>query len=86
MSWHLVVVRSAAKELSRAPRRDAERLVAALEAMSADPFSGDVVQLKGRGSLDFRRRVGSWRILFSLDTEAHRIEVTAILRRTTTTY
>jgi len=86
MSWHLVVAKSAGKELSKAPRRDAERLLAALEEMASDPFSGDVVQLKGRAALDFRRRVGSWRILFSLNTEQRTIEVTGIVRRTTTTY
>lgn len=86
MSWHLVVAKSASKGLSKAPKRDAERLLAALEEMVEDPFSGDIVQLKGKAGLDFRRRVSSWRILFSLDTGRRTIEVTEIVRRTTTTY
>lgn len=86
MTWHLVVARSAQKELERAPARDRTRLVNALKELAADPFAGDIVQLKGRGALDFRRRVGSWRILFTLNRESLTVEVTAVLRRTSTTY
>lgn len=86
MSWRLVVAKSAGKELSQVPGRDRKRLLEALDAMAKDPFSGDIVRLQGRSGLDFRRRVGGWRILFSLEREQRLIAVTAILRRTTTTY
>lgn len=86
MTWHLVVARSAQKELERAPARDRTRILGALKELANDPFSGDIVHLKGRGALDFRRRVGSWRILFTLNHEARTVEVTAVLRRTSTTY
>lgn len=65
---------------------DPARILGALSELAADPFSGDLVHLKGRGALDFRRRVGSWRILFTLNREARTVEVTAVLRRTSTTY
>ena len=86
MTWHLVVARSAQKELERAPARDRARLLHALQQMGENPFSGDVVNLKGRGPLDFRRRVGTWRILFTLERETQTVQVSAILRRTSTTY
>lgn len=86
MTWHLVVARSAQKEIEGAPVRDRTRILGALEELAMDPFSGDIAHLKGRGALDFRRRVGSWRILFTLNREARMVEVTAVLRRTSTTY
>ena len=60
MTWHLVVARSAQKELERAPARDrTRRILGALTELADDPFSGDIVHLKGRGALDFRRRVAA---------------------------
>lgn len=86
MAWHLVVAKSASKGLKAAPTRDRERLLRALEEMVENPFSGDIAQLKGRAALDFRRRVGAWRILFTLDRDVKTIAVTDITRRTSTTY
>jgi mRNA-degrading endonuclease RelE of RelBE toxin-antitoxin system len=57
----------------------------ALEEMGQDPFAGDVVRLTNQPTA-FRRRVGDWRIFFDADTVARLVEVTAIERRTTTTY
>jgi mRNA-degrading endonuclease RelE of RelBE toxin-antitoxin system len=34
----------------------------------------------------FRRRVGDWRIFFDVDPKLRLVEVTAVERRTTTTY
>jgi mRNA-degrading endonuclease RelE of RelBE toxin-antitoxin system len=86
MTWRLVVAKRASRELERASERDATRLLKALEEMAADPFSGDIVRLKGGGSREFRRRVGSWRILYALDVVTRTVEVTDILRRTSSTY
>jgi mRNA-degrading endonuclease RelE of RelBE toxin-antitoxin system len=52
-------------------------------AMEADPFSGDVKRLQ---SPTWRRRVGNYRIFYDLDMDQRRIVVTAIQRRTSTTY
>jgi mRNA-degrading endonuclease RelE of RelBE toxin-antitoxin system len=53
--------------------------------MSDDLFSGDIMKLEGEGSR-WRRRVGSYRIFLSIDKEARIVAVSAILRRTSTTY
>jgi len=53
--------------------------------MEENPFLGDVRKLKG-GQEGFRRRVGDWRIFFDLYPEEHRVVVTAIERRSSTTY
>lgn len=53
--------------------------------MTANPFAGDVKKLQG-GLEGYRRRVGNWRVFFDVITSASRVVVTAIERRTTTTY
>ena len=53
--------------------------------MRQNPFAGDVARLKDQPT-SFRRRVGNWRIFFDVNQEFLRVEVTAIERRTTTTY
>jgi mRNA-degrading endonuclease RelE of RelBE toxin-antitoxin system len=53
--------------------------------MAVDPFAGNVLKLEGEGSL-WRRRVGSYRIFFAVDGKARTVAVTAIVRRTSSTY
>jgi len=53
--------------------------------MADDPFAGDVLKLEGAGDR-WRRRMGSYRIFYSLNAEARTVRVSAILRRTSTTY
>ena len=66
--------------------RDRERINRALNEMKEEPLSGDVTPLRGWYQGAFRRRVGAWRILFTLDLERNIIEVHDIRRRTSTTY
>jgi len=58
--------------------------MAALSAKQANPLSGDVVKLTGQDA--FRRRVGSYRIIFRIDFKALAVGIVDIERRTTTTY
>jgi mRNA-degrading endonuclease RelE of RelBE toxin-antitoxin system len=53
--------------------------------MQSNPFSGDLVRLIAQPAA-WRRRVGSYRILFDVDYEQRSVAVTAVLRRTSTTY
>jgi mRNA-degrading endonuclease RelE of RelBE toxin-antitoxin system len=52
--------------------------------MRADPLAGDVVKLKGQAA--FRRRIGNYRIIFSIDFRGLAVGIADIQRRTTTTY
>jgi len=52
--------------------------------MRTDPLLGDVVKLAGQHA--FRRRVGSYRIIFQIDFQARAVGILDIARRTTTTY
>lgn len=85
MPWTVILAGPAEKSLRGIPARDRERIHAALADMAADPFGGDIKFLQGqRGSL--RRRVGNWRIFFRLIPEQRHVLVSAIERRTSTTY
>jgi len=53
--------------------------------MPADPFQGDIVKLEGEEDR-YRRRVGSFRIFFRADKMNRTVAISAIVRRTSTTY
>jgi mRNA-degrading endonuclease RelE of RelBE toxin-antitoxin system len=82
--WRVVLAGPAQKSLERIPPRDRARVHAALGEMETDPFSGDVKYLKGDPRL--RRRVGNWRIFFRVERAENSIYISAIERRSSTTY
>ncbi len=83
MNWTLLVTKPAQRDLERLSSRDRDRVVSALEALQTDPFSRDIKRLQPSG---WRRRVGSYRVFYDLYMEERQIVVTAIKRRTSTTY
>ena len=85
MSWQVRIAKSAAKSLLKAPAKDRRYLEAALREMAESPFSGDVRKLEAMPGV-FRRRVGNWRIFFAVDFAEQIVSVSAIERRTSTTY
>jgi len=55
--------------------------------MEKDPTTGDVRPIKsGKFIGALRKRVGRYRIVFSVDPSAKRVEIAAILARTGRTY
>jgi mRNA-degrading endonuclease RelE of RelBE toxin-antitoxin system len=54
--------------------------------MKRDPRAGDTRPLHGRHQGAFRRRVGSWRIIFALKPDARTVLVAEIVRRTSSSY
>ena len=87
MNWVCSLSRQAAKQLRGLLRRRQEQLSRAIGEMEKDPTTGDVRPIKSRkfkGAL--RKRVGRYRIVFSLDPSARRVEIAAILARTGRTY
>ena len=85
MTWELLLAGPARKALERLPAAGRRRVLAALDAMERDPFSGDIVRLKAQPTA-WRRRVGDWRILFDVNLEQRLVLVHDIVRRTSTTY
>ena len=86
MVWEVVLGGSAKRALRKLPKDDATRIGAALKEMELDPFSGDITALRGVYKGSFRRRIGSWRLLFDIVTEDRRVIILDIRRRTSTTY
>jgi mRNA-degrading endonuclease RelE of RelBE toxin-antitoxin system len=85
MTWNLIITGPAQKDFQKLPQRDQARVKVVLIAMQDDPFQGDLKRLKGM-STAWRRRVGSYRIIYDLYFEERLIVISAILRRTSTTY
>lgn len=85
MSWTVLVANAAQKQLVSLPAKDQRRITAALLSMADDPFSGDILKLEGETSR-WRRRVGNYRLFCTIDPIGRVVAVTAIARRTSTTY
>ncbi len=83
--WLVVLAGPAQRSLKRISPTEQARIRLAIDAMEENPFLGDVRKLKGGGE-GFRRRVGDWRIFFDVYAQGRRVVVTAIARRTSTTY
>jgi len=85
MSWNVLVAKSAGRQLAKVPGKDRARLIAALESLTVDPFVGDSLKLEGATNR-WRRRVGNYRIFFAVNVRSKTVEVSAVTRRTSTTY
>jgi mRNA-degrading endonuclease RelE of RelBE toxin-antitoxin system len=83
--WTVILAAPARKSLKRIPAADREGIHAALKEMATDPFRGDIKYLKGQKAT-LRRRIGDWRIFFHLLPDQKHLVVSAIQRRTSTTY
>ncbi len=81
--WRVNVAANARKAVDGFPRKDQDRILAAFEEIAVDPFSGDIRKL---GADEYRRRVGSYRIRYTVFAQLSFVQVTAVVRRTSTTY
>jgi len=87
MSWTCSLSRQAAKQLRSLPRDRQAQLAHAINEMERDPTSGDVRPIKSgklKGAL--RKRVGPYRIVYSVDPRSEQVDIAAILTRSETTY
>ena len=83
--WHLEVDPGVWKSLGKLPGRDRLAIVSVIESLAESPYFGDIRKLKAKGDT-WRRRVGSYRIYYELETERRVVSVFHIKRRTSTTY
>ena len=87
MSWACELTSSAAKDLRRLPPADLKRIAHAIDELEQDPMSGDVRPLHGpewHGC--YRKLIGSFRLIFTLESEAKRVIVLSVLRPSESTY
>ncbi|MBX7253804.1 MAG: type II toxin-antitoxin system RelE/ParE family toxin [Candidatus Promineofilum sp.] len=71
---------SAARELKRLPRDIIPRIVAAVDALAANAFPQGVVRLKG-SQHTYRIRVGDYRVIYTVEDDALRIEIVRVGHR-----
>ena len=81
--WRVFVPKSAQKALARVPSADAARITAAIRELAVDPFGGD---LRALGDHEYRRRVGDYRIRYTVNVAFRAVQVVQVARRTSTTY
>jgi mRNA-degrading endonuclease RelE of RelBE toxin-antitoxin system len=87
MNWAVELSASAIKELKKLPRDRQAQVERSIDEMESDPMAGDVLLLKGaewKGR--FRKRVGSYRMIFQLDRSTMTVAISAILIRSEKTY
>ncbi len=74
MIWRLTVSKSAHKKLKKFPIKDRERISAALDELTENPFRA-IAHIRDYQDAAWRKRVGSYRILFDFNFEERLIEV-----------
>ena len=77
MKYEVVLEKRAAKFLQKQPQNQRIRILAAIKDL---PYSGDIKAMKGFSEL-FRLRVGSYRILYTIEKEVLVIRVIDIGNR-----
>lgn len=83
--WQLLVDRAVQKQLHSIPKRDAERLLATIAELAANPYSGDIAKMQGEEDV-WRRRLGDYRVLYEVLVKEKTVHVFRVERRTSTTY
>jgi hypothetical protein len=75
--WRVDVPLALKVAVTRWPRSDADRILAALREMRDDPFAGELYTIDVNS---YYRVVGGYLIFFDVVPSEHRINVTAIVR------
>ncbi len=83
--WRLEVDPRGWKELAKIPGNNRLAIISVVESLSENPYFGDIRKLKGKGDT-WRRRTGSYRIYYELNTVHRIVSVFHVERRTSTTY
>ncbi len=85
MPWTLRVDRAVERKLRRLTPKDRRLILAALDALRADPYRAPLEPLSHQPT-GYRLRVGNWRLPTDIYADELLIVVSDVLRRTTTTY
>ena len=87
MNWACNLSRQAAKQLRSLPRDRLVQVARAIDEIGEDPTLGDVRPIKsGRFKGALRKRVGPYRIVYSIGLDAREVNAAAIVTRGDTTY
>ncbi len=80
MTLKVEITHKAHKDLRNISTKYRERILDNLENLGESPFSGDVKKVKGMKGI-YRRRVGDYRIFFSMDKSRETVTVYNISHR-----
>lgn len=83
--WEISFSNKAVKSLAKIPNTKIDLIKKALFELELDPFLGDVLKLKGEINT-YRKRVGTYRILYTIYKEIIYIEILDIKKRDENTY
>jgi mRNA interferase RelE/StbE len=78
--FRVVAHKKALREIESLSSRDRIRVLKAIKEMESDPFLGDIKPLKPVKSL-FRKRIGDFRIVFTLNFELSEVIIFRVGRR-----
>lgn len=85
MAWQLRVARRVEKSLRRLTAKDQRLIRRALEQLRLDPRAARLQPLTAQPT-GYRLDVGNWRLMVDLYPDILLVDVSDLLRRTTTTY
>lgn len=60
MNWELIVDSCVKKQLKRIPKKDAERITAAIKEFTINPYARDIEKMEDEKDT-WRRRIGAYR-------------------------
>lgn len=87
MSWVCKLSDEAVKQFRRLPRNHQEYVGTAIDELGLNPLRGDVRPIKsGRFKGVLRKRVGRYRLIFSLNPDRRVVAIAAIVPRSDKTY
>ena len=78
--YSVVFTRSARRELERLEAGVARRIISRVEALAEAPRPRGCVKLQGATDL-WRIRVGDYRVIYSLDDDAHLVDIRIVRHR-----
>lgn len=76
-----MITKGASRRLRGMPSKVARIIVGKIDGLAANPFAPNKNVTALKGVEGFRLRVGNWRILYTLDTEARMMTIAAIVPR-----
>jgi mRNA interferase RelE/StbE len=71
---------AAHKDFRRIPQKTLSRILEAIDELAQDPFSAQAIKLAGSDRL-YRIRVGDYRVIYEIETEADTIMVHYVRHR-----
>ncbi len=83
--WVLQVDPSVLKILKKFPEKDTRRILEVLRYLPTDPYFGDIQKLKGHQD-EWRRRIGAYRVFYSIRSHIRTILVFHVEKRVSKTY